>query len=1031
MIKRLKKAAALLSAAILAGSMGIPVSAQEINEDIPEAAVSSGIETNITVSGITTTLDCEKAAASMEQNASGEAASASDWFLRMNLTGYAANLYYILENGTNGDGLQDFDDSAFLESNLLTLNYSDGTADTFSGIKLVDIPGDSQMTEEEWALIRENLCNAYSAFILDHPTVSWLSKAPMITRAAYSWTSENGSVSWQYKIYLQLKNDICRYDIRCAVDPDPNPDTPGSDPAAPGKTNTKSDAGAASGGDPSDDKNQAVSINTAGATYTALKNAVTTVSDDSSADPANDNLSGLSTAYLYLPTSSGSYNMNWFLSDIFESVANKAYYGDTWGEYVDLADIGDSISLTIDGDPDSTHHDAADGQFILKNYMDMQILTPDTLLKPGNLNPHCLFWEYNGTEYLVARTDPHMHLQVNPKPLTVEAGSLQITQAADGSKNPSGEPDFDGLIAGESLTQQDWEIIPTDNINSAEKIIQVRVALTNTNDANLKYTLANDLIWVPYEANLTVDPSDVKITLTDRGPFIYNGQEHRPNVEVIIYDHILDKNNYEVSYSKNIDAGTATVSVISKTDTDYHWSGMATTTFIINKAVWPEKYGEGFTRYGRQGVFNLYDLNLLAPDGSVDLDHIVFTDSRIYASGAEPSVSNGILQYEIEDSAALVGHSSTILIPVDSSNNYESYTITFIVTVSDKTMQDFKFLHEAQKKPLGSTDTLELTSPAEGSKVTYRSSNDDIVTINQNGRINALREGTVIIYATASAIDEYAEATTQCILTIVPEDHEVTMVELTDRDKQYKLEIEEGISQVSDPLRSNTELNLNTPSKIDARLREEVKKANDQIEDANIAVYDITLLTKKNNNWVWEEVPDEDFPSDGLLAKIPYPKDTDGATHDYTVVHMFDSTYGNKLGQIEHPATDESGDMLRFTVHALSPVAVGWTEQADVPDDPTDPTNPTDPANPTNPTNPGTTPGGTTPTPSGGSGTVTGRSSSGGSASGSSGGSGGGGGVFYRVATGDTSPIIVYGSLFAASVVLITIICLIRKELKK
>ncbi len=1028
MKKGIKKAALLLSAVIVAGGLHIPASAQELNDTDPGTESVSDTSTDITstditISGVTATLDCANTLEAMKQSVSAEDIASSSWFLQADLTYDAASFYYVLEDGTNGDGVQDFNDNALVRANQLAFHYSDGIDEAFSGIKIMDTTGTAPMTAEEWASIQENLCKAYSAFLLDHPDISWLTKSPMITKVSYSWTDETGLVSFQDKIYLQLKNDNYRYHICSAESQDTEEkgsDTPSSEP----------DKASSPDNDTEDNTDKAASIHPASTGYTALANAVSAVSDDGSAALAADapSLATQDKAYIYLPSSSGSYNTNWFLSDIFASVEDKVYYGDTWGQYVDLSDVRDHIYLTVDGD--SAQHEASDGEFILKNYLDAQVLSQTEPLKAADLNPHCLFWAYNGNEYLVERSDIHMHVQVNPKVITAAPGSLQITQAADGSKNPSGEPDFEGLIPGESLTQSDWTVIPTDNINEADKTIQVRIALTDTNGANIKYSLSNDVFWVPYSANLLVEPENVKIILLDKGPFVYNGQEHRPAFEVIVFDHILDKSSYEASYSSNINAGTATISVISKTDTDYHWDGSVSSPFTINKAVWQPKYGEGYTRYGKTGSFNLYDMELLAPDASVDLNNIIFTDSRVYAADGTPSVSNGILQYEFADSEELINHTSTILIPVDSSKNYEDYTITFIATVSDKTMQDFKFLDEVQKKPVGNTDILKLTDPAEGSTVTFKSSNEDIVSINQNGRINALREGTVTIYATASAVGDYAEATTKCTLIIVPEDHTVTTVELTDRDKQYKLEIEEGISQVSEPLAEHPELDLNTPGKIDNQLRDELKRINSEITDKNIAVYDITLLTRQNNTWVWERVTDEDFPGDGLLIEIPYPEKTAGDTHDFTVVHMFDTSYGNKLGDIERPSTDESEDMLRFTVHALSPVAVGWTEQADDPDDPTDPTDPTDPDDPANPSNPANpnNPGSSSsaaPTAAGSSG------GSGGSGGGTGSGGSGGGGVFYRVATGDTSPIIVYGALSAASIALIVIIYLIRKEFKK
>lgn len=79
-------------------------------------------------------------------------------------------------------------------------------------------------------------------------------------------------------------------------------------------------------------------------------------------------------------------------------------------------------------------------------------------------------------------------------------------------------------------------------------------------------------------------PTWFTLNIKDAGPFYYNGQEHKPAVEVTyknIYGEsiLLDANDITVKYSNNINVGTATITVSATTNSNF--AGTMTAAFTI------------------------------------------------------------------------------------------------------------------------------------------------------------------------------------------------------------------------------------------------------------------------------------------------------------------------------------------------------------------------------------------------------------------------------------------------------------------
>jgi len=96
------------------------------------------------------------------------------------------------------------------------------------------------------------------------------------------------------------------------------------------------------------------------------------------------------------------------------------------------------------------------------------------------------------------------------------------------------------------------------------------------------------------------------VTIDAIGSIEYTGAEIRPSVTVrdIARGEVIDATEYEVSYSSNINAGTATVTIVGKAGSNY--SGTVSTTFEITKATLTVNTGNATMTYGEVSSLTEY-----------------------------------------------------------------------------------------------------------------------------------------------------------------------------------------------------------------------------------------------------------------------------------------------------------------------------------------------------------------------------------------------------------------------------------------
>ncbi len=147
---------------------------------------------------------------------------------------------------------------------------------------------------------------------------------------------------------------------------------------------------------------------------------------------------------------------------------------------------------------------------------------------------------------------------------------------------------------------------------------------------------------------------------------------------------------------------------------------------------------------------------------------------------------------------------------------------------------------------------------------------------------------------------------------------------------EYKLEMEDGVSEVPETLEADRE--LNTPLKIVDKLKEDLIEQG--ASEGNFAVYDVTLswldqAEGSDDEGSWSKVTDESFPSEGLTLTLPYPSGMPRGA-DIVISHMFtEDMYTSSPGEIEHPVAEETLDGIKFTVYGLSPIGIGWSNETE------------------------------------------------------------------------------------------------------
>ena len=160
-------------------------------------------------------------------------------------------------------------------------------------------------------------------------------------------------------------------------------------------------------------------------------------------------------------------------------------------------------------------------------------------------------------------------------------------------------------------------------------------------------------------------------------------------------------------------------------------------------------------------------------DWTFSISEVVTTGCAALAQ-SEINEKTGELSYALVDGEAEDTVTWTI---TASCDNYEDYTGTVTLVLSAREEQaDFKFLTGSLTMTYGDpTFTLQVSGAAEGSAVSFESSDETVATVDPvTGEVTILKVGQTTITATASATDDYMEGKAAYVLTVDPKTLTIT-----------------------------------------------------------------------------------------------------------------------------------------------------------------------------------------------------------------------------------------------------------------
>ncbi len=221
----------------------------------------------------------------------------------------------------------------------------------------------------------------------------------------------------------------------------------------------------------------------------------------------------------------------------------------------------------------------------------------------------------------------------------------------------------------------------------------------------------------------------------------YTGKALTPAVTVKDGDKLLSKNvDYTVSYSNNINAGTAKVTITGKGN----YGGAVTKTFAIYKAAQTVS-AQSFTKTYGNAAFSL---------GAKAQGKLTYKSGNPAVAAVS---STGVVTIKGAGKA-------TITISAAATTNYNAATKNITITVA-KAKQTItgasSFTKTYGSKPFS------LGAKAK-TKLTYKSSNTKVATVNSAGKVTLKGPGKATITITAAANGNYNAATKRVAITVKP-----------------------------------------------------------------------------------------------------------------------------------------------------------------------------------------------------------------------------------------------------------------------
>ena len=397
--------------------------------------------------------------------------------------------------------------------------------------------------------------------------------------------------------------------------------------------------------------------------------------------------------------------------------------------------------------------------------------------------------------------------------------------------------------------------------NAGDYTVKIDVA-ESTN-----YAAVNDLMADGWKFTIAKNTTTPDVTLS--GDMVYKKNKIEPTVTVTVDGKTLTKDkDYEVTYGDNMNAGknAGTVTITAKGNYD-------------------------FTQIVKMFDITAQIIQVTAENKSSRVGQDIVELTYTHADGLpyEGDTFSGKLETTADkDKAGTYGITKGTL---TLGSNYNIVFTPGTYTVEDKLPQDsfaFKDVVDGKvTKTYGDADfTVAATDEAEGSSVSYESTNTNVATVDSTGKVTIHAAGTTTIKATAHETKDYAEKKIFYTLTVKPKT-------LTKDDLTY-----------SGPITKVYDTNTNAPTGLTVSVKSGSLVGSDTLAVTGMLKYNSANVNEANKITF---TPDAITTGNYALAAsevltIIGAKITQ-ATPTYTVPTGLTAKYGQTLADVNIAAT--------------------------------------------------------------------------------------------------------------------------------
>ena len=314
--------------------------------------------------------------------------------------------------------------------------------------------------------------------------------------------------------------------------------------------------------------------------------------------------------------------------------------------------------------------------------------------------------------------------------------------------------------SGSKQTQNVSEVKLGDKIlNTADYTLSDNTA-TNAGSYNLTVTGTGNYTDSVQQA-FTVAKKSITPNVEVTGTYTYTGSAIKPTVTVKAGNTPLAETDYALEYSNNTDAGEATVTVKATANGNYSFTDTEKKFTIAQADYSGTKTANASAKYGAAGELDLN--NVLNPTAGWTFGAASVTRGNDVFAADSVKVADGKLSFQFVNDSSKVNSTATVKIPV-TSTNYNNFDLEVTLTVLAKTAQTLSAAPIAMT--YGDAAKKIEVSGAVGSLSYEVTDGMDIVSVDTNGNVTAIKSGTATITITAAETSTHASGSTTVTVTI-------------------------------------------------------------------------------------------------------------------------------------------------------------------------------------------------------------------------------------------------------------------------